>query len=181
MKRRCLIYLLYSSKVKTSHWIVIYILSFSPFLGPEFDTCLSSTRQRQGNPSRTFNGSHFLYISGGIQNNNRETSVFGLTEKSVLLPGHQSGIGNSIYGNGVFKRRNTALVAVHSLHICHLYYRTSSIHLDIHVCSTDQSRYRAGRWYRESKKFKILLPARRYIIVWQIRTNVLKESSVFCK
>jgi hypothetical protein len=26
-----------------------------------------------------------------------------------------------------------------------------------------------------------LLPARRYIIVWQIRTNVLKESSVFCK
>ena len=97
--------------------------------------------QRQCN----LNDFHFVCILGGVQKRNRETPVFGFTEESVLLPGRHGGSGNIIYGNGVFERQYSALVAMHYRHICHLSYCTSTIHLDIHVCSTHQSCHRAGR------------------------------------
>lgn len=95
--------------------------------------------------SRTLNEFHFVCILGGIKKNNRETTVFGLTEESVLLPGRHGGSGNIIFGIDVFDRQFAALVAVHCPHICHLTYSTSTILLDFRVCSTHQSRHRAGR------------------------------------
>ena len=71
--------------------------------------------------------------------------MFGLTEESDLLPGRHGGSGNVIGGITVFERHFPALVAVYYPHICHLSYCTSTIHLDIHVCSTHQSRHRDGR------------------------------------
>ena len=70
--------------------------------------------------------------------------MFGLTEESILHPGRHGGSGNIIYGIGVL-RQFRAMVAMHYHHICHLSYCTATIPLDIHVCSTHQSRHRAGR------------------------------------
>jgi len=69
--------------------------------------------------------------------------VFGLTEESILLPGRHGGSGNINVGIGVLRQLG-GLVAMQYLHICHLSYSTATINLDIHVCSTHQSRQRAG-------------------------------------
>ena len=71
--------------------------------------------------------------------------MFGLTEESDVLPGRHGGSGNFIDRIGVFERHFAALVAVYYLHVCHHSYCSSTINLDIHVCSTHQSRHRAGR------------------------------------